>query len=156
MADIAVGSDEKKEGSTRTKASYRIYEEGDNIKIDISFNVRKSGVSGTGKGAVVFALLDANGNPQFSKEATLTVGADASGSRDKDNDQHINLFKSKWEEMNVYGATIKVATTDSIGFPTSVGDLKKVFDELGFGSIFTGLSSGQTGELSGWLINRFK
>ena len=157
MADIARGSHEKHEGSTRTKASYHIYEDGDNIKIDIDFNVRKSGVSGTGKGYVVFTLLDDNGNPKFTKEATLTVGANSlTGTNDKDNNQRISLFKNKWEEMDIYGAAIQVATTDSIGFDTSIEGLSSIFESLGMGSTFKEFSTGQEGELSGWILNRFK
>ncbi|KAA6455675.1 MULTISPECIES: hypothetical protein [Bacillus cereus group] len=118
--------------------------------------MKKTGISGTGKGAVFFALLDANGNPQFSREATLTVGADLSGARDKDKNQSFTLFKSKWEEMNAFGATIKVSTSDSFGLPTSMGDLKKAFEDLGLLSAFGGLTSGQVSEHNGWVINRFK
>ncbi|KAB2399200.1 hypothetical protein, partial [Bacillus cereus] len=53
--DIDYGSKQKHEGSTRAKANYRIYEDGNNVKIDVYFSVRKSGVAGTGSGVMAFA-----------------------------------------------------------------------------------------------------
>ncbi|KQU22159.1 hypothetical protein ASG65_20805 [Bacillus sp. Leaf13] len=149
MTQIDHGFKEKHEGSTRAKVSYSIDKDGDNVKVSISFSVRKSGVSGTGYGAMAFALIGDDGGTVFHKEKGFSVGADAiRGKNEKTYEETFTIFGDKWEK--VVGAALKLdGTTDSIG--VSPGAIIE-----GIAPFLGGLGTGIEGELAGWIIKRLK
>ncbi|TDU16450.1 hypothetical protein [Bacillus sp. BK450] len=155
MAIISSQEKQKHEGSTRTKGSYSIEEVNNEIEIKLHLSVRKSGISGTGKGALIFGLLgsDSNQPPLLNKVMTKTVGSDMSGSREESNDEKLIMLKSKWDQVSFI--VLGVATNDSIGFPRSLSDWKKLIGEE-LGTVLGGLGLGEVKEIADIVFKKVK
>lgn len=147
---------EDTEGSTKAKASYSITRDDDgDVEVRVDFSVKKTGVTGTGKGVVAFALLDDAGESLFKIEKGFTVGADAlDGVAKKEHSEFITLFGSRFDK--VAGVAFFVgATNDTIGLPTSPGEWTELLGEA-VPAILGGLSAGGTTTVVGWVIDRLK
>jgi hypothetical protein len=62
-------------GSTRTKGKITLIDYGSHLELKLYMNVRKSGYTGNGKGAISFQILDSNFNPIVTEQGKRTVGA---------------------------------------------------------------------------------
>ncbi len=148
----------KKSGSTTAKGSYKLFQEGDKVKLTLDFSVRKSGVSGTGKGVMAFVLTDADGNNLFKKEKGFTVGADAvRGTAKKEFEQTFSLFGSKAKKLLEEGGgaafTVQVEK-DTTGIPSSPGEWGELLGDT-LPVVLGGLGVGNsTDEIAGWVIKR--
>ncbi|QLI78749.1 hypothetical protein [Bacillus pumilus] len=155
MAIISSQEKQKHEGSTRTKGSYSIEEVNNEIEIKLHLSVRKSGISGTGKGALIFGLLgsDSSKPPLLSKVLTKTVGADLSGSHEESNDEDMIMLKNKWDQVSVI--VLGVDTSDSIGFPTSLPEWKDLIGEE-LETVLGGLGLGEMKEIADFVFKKVK
>jgi hypothetical protein len=120
---------QKTEGSTRVKGTVNVKKESNNTyTIDIEVKTRKSGVSGEGKGVVEVQLIDSNFEPKNPIRVQKTVGADLSGSVEKSESKSVSGLPADKFNGLIWG----IKASDSIGFPTSINDLKKFLkDEFG-------------------------
>jgi hypothetical protein len=151
---IDQGSDEKKKGDTTVKGSYSIVKDGNNVKIQIDFSVKKTGITGTGKGVVGFVLLDSEGKEVFKHEKGFTVGADLSGAVKKEDTKKITIFGDKWDK--VVGVALNVTVeSDTIGIPTKPEEWKEALGKA-VPHILGGLEVGKKTDLKGWIIKRIK
>lgn len=118
----------KKEGSTTVRGTVTTSVSGDMRKIDIKTRVTKSGVSGTGKGVTSIQLFNSDFEPRTPIQVKKTVGADAiRGTRTKSNSKSISIPADRFE-----GYIWAVGVAESIGFPRSIGDLRRFLrDEFG-------------------------
>lgn len=155
-------SKNQREGSTRVKGSGVVTQLANGgLKADVDVNVRKSGVSGTGKGSLSLILFDAEGKPFRVVNAGRTVGADAiNGVADKSDNASLTLFPAF--AQNISGAQLDIDLTDDRGYPTSlpdliarVGDLNKRLTDAGLPS-FKDLQVGQTVQLGNSVIKKFR
>ncbi|MED4562760.1 MULTISPECIES: hypothetical protein [Bacillus] len=156
MAIISSQEKQKHEGSSRTKGSYSIEEINNDIAINLHLSVRKSGVSGTGKGALIFGLLgsDSNQPPILNKVLTKTVGANAlTGVAEKHIDESLTMLKSKWDQVTFIA--FGVTTTDGIGFPTSLPEWKDLIGEE-LGTVLGGLGLGEMKEVADFVFKKVK
>lgn len=155
--DIDSGSQQQSTGSTRSKGSYRIFEEGGKVKIKIDFCVRKSGVSGTGKGVMGFEIMNSDGKSLVKRDKGFTVGADAiSGVAEKCDSQTITLFGNAAAELKNNGGAVAFTVRtekDTIGIPTTPDEWK---DTLGDAvpAILGSLGVGDSKDVGGWIIKR--
>ncbi|GAA5508031.1 hypothetical protein [Novipirellula caenicola] len=136
-------SKQKTKGSTRVKGTVKVEKKGDTYEININMSTRKSGISGTGKGVVTVQLLDENFEPKKPIHVNKTVGAVPAGTAEKSNSKQILIPADKYE-----GLIWALDTEDSIGFPTSIGDLKKFIkntfgQDLDLSTLVKSLNGGQ-------------
>lgn len=161
MTEIDKGFKEKHEGSTRTKASYSINKDGENTKVKINFSVRKSGVSGTGRGVLVFVLINDSAEPVWKYEKGFTVGADAvDGVNEKDNEVEFTVYNDKWD--NVFGSAFYIdSTKDTTGIPSTLPDFIDAFknlfkDVVDIVNIFKSLPIGESTDIIDWTFKKLK
>ncbi|SCN20235.1 Protein of unknown function [Bacillus toyonensis] len=144
MAEIVRQKEHKDEqGETKAKGSYTLSKEDGAFTVNVNFSVKKTGIAGTGKGFMTYAIYDRDKNEVYRYDKGFTVGADLSGAAKKDDSEEAEIMG--WDGK---GKTIfKVAATaDSSGLPDSIDDITDFigFDLLGdFGAIK---------EIGGWII----
>ncbi|WP_156858147.1 hypothetical protein [Salegentibacter sp. T436] len=142
-------------GETRAKGSYHLYKSGNNIKLDVNFDVRKSGMSGTGKGAYGFVIFDDNFEPVFEINKGLTVGARVpQGVNSKDWNQSLTITGEKARKMEKEGVILAFnvnAFSDKLGIPTSLNEWKDaVTESLNFGNEIMDLTVGESMKRGDW------
>jgi hypothetical protein len=161
-ADVIVqDSDENKRGSTTSKGSYVVEDVGENVKITVDFSVKKTGVSGTGKGVMVFAILDDNWEPAFQIEKGFSVGAHAiKGVAKKKFSESVTATGPKAKrikEEGIYAAFTVQTDRDTIGLLTSVGAWKKeIQDWTEIAGVMRALPTGEVKIAGGWRIKKIK
>lgn len=157
-------SDKQKRGSTRAKGHIDITETEADFICKLELDVRKSGISGKGKGKAQTVLFDQNAKPIFTMERGLTVGADISGSNSKKKSRSVKLSRSEYESFAAFA--FDVTARNSNGIPDILGlemlqALKSVFEdpirEISGGKspaeFIASAASGQEYKLSsGWKI----
>ena len=118
---IDADSHSKKRGNTSVSGSYKLTQVTDKkVTLEMKIKVKKTGVSGTGQGVVVFALIDDSGKPIIEKKLQLTVGSHAlKGVARKEKSQKWTLLGNKAKKI-VSGdlselAFLVDATKDSSG-----------------------------------------
>jgi hypothetical protein len=158
---LAKDSMSDNQGSTRSKGSYSLVKDGNNVKLSINFNVRKSGTSGSGRGAMSFQILDDSWDPVTSFNKSLTVGADSlKGTADKDWKKNITLTGPKAKKVIDNGiavAFIVDSNKDTIGVPTSIDDWKKALGDIAdLKSELDKLSAGDSKNMNGWKVFKMK
>lgn len=151
----------KKEGSTRTKgeAVVTLLDNG-SMKATVNATVKKTGVTGVGKGFLALILLDENGAPIKVIQVSKTVGATAAGDASKSGDSSVTLFPAA--AAKVHGAQLDVSVENDEGYPTSlpdlinkVGDLNKRMTDAGLPG-FKDLATGGVASLGDSIIRRFR
>jgi hypothetical protein len=155
FASAAEEQKQKKEGSTSVKGAVDVVKKGDVYKIDLNVEVRKSGVSGTGKGVLEFQLFDENYELKKPIRVQRTVGAVPRGSSTKSEGKSLTLPADRFN-----GCIWGIAVSDSIGFPTSLKELehflKKTYgQDLKPADVIKGLKSGETKSFGDFSIKRF-
>lgn len=73
-----------KKGSTRTKGYVEMWDYKSSLVIRPKLNVRKTGITGTGRGSLNFQLVDLDFKPLCTVTKKLTVGAELDGSATKE------------------------------------------------------------------------
>jgi hypothetical protein len=148
---------EKKQGSTTVKAEYRIYTDGDNVKVDLKFEVRKSGVAGTGKGVMAFQLIDGEGKPLFAHDKGFTVGADMlTGVATKTFEQSFTLFGGAADTLRTKGGGVAFTAQverDTAGIPTSPNEWTSLLGS-DIPDVLADLDVGKAREINGWSVKR--
>lgn len=148
---------EQKNGSTTARGAYTILREDDgDVQILTEFWVKKTGISGTGHGVMVFALLNAEGERIFNVNPGFSVGADAlDGVNKKEVKDSTTLFKNFFDK-NVAGVVFTVqADKDTIGVPKTPEDWKILLGTA-VPIIFGGLDVGAAKAIAGWVIRKLK
>ncbi len=146
---------QESQGGTRTKGWIKITDYGDRIEVYVELRVRKSGVSGTGKGALGFELLDSSFNPILMIDKGLTVGARfPQGTHEKKWSKMYYLTGELAQKIKdkgaVFGGTISTVS-DDIGLPANVTEWLEVVKDI---SPIIGLSTGQSVSIAPWLFTR--
>lgn len=152
---IASDSMEQKKGSTRSKGSFKVYVNASNVKIEFNFNVRKSGTSGTGKGAYGFEILNESFEPIFKVKKGLTVGANSiKGKADKNWKKTITITGSKAKQIrngsSIFALSV-ITQRDDIGLPSSISEWKRAIKDM---SEVIKLSSGESLISNGWKFSK--
>lgn len=145
----------KNKSETRAKGSYHFYKSGDILKLDIRLDVRKSGLSGTGKGAIGFVIFDEKFEPLFEINKGLTVGAKVpEGVNSKDWVQTLTITGEKAKQMEKEGIILAFnvnAVSDKLGIPTSLEGWKTTIkDALNFSNEIMELTVGKSMERGDW------
>lgn len=158
---IAKDSMSDKQGNTRSKGSYSLVKAGENVRLSIKFNVRKSGMSGSGRGAMSFQILDDSWEPVTSFNKSLTVGADSlKGVADKDWKKNITLTGPKAKNVIDNGITVAFivdSNKSTIGVPTSIDGWKKALGGIAdLKSELDKLSAGDSKNMNGWKVFKMK
>lgn len=152
MAIIKSNSKEDKQGSTTAKGSFTISENNGDITINLDFSVKKTGVSGTGKGAMAFILTGEGGQEIYRWTKGFSVGAELDGEHTKNDSAEIAFLK--WDQVLAYEFKVD-ATGDTIGIPTSIdGWVELVGDNLI--PIIGGLGVMEDKEIGNWIIGKLK
>ncbi|NEZ45334.1 MULTISPECIES: hypothetical protein [Paenibacillus] len=137
--------DEK--GSTKAKGSYVLSQEGEDYSVNVNFYLRKSGVNGTGKGYMVYAIFDRDKQVVYSYNKGFTVGADAiAGTASKDDSEESEIMGWDGKGTTVFKVEVE---KDSSGIPTSAKDIT---DFIGSAISLDDLGSGGLIEAAGWII----
>lgn len=160
-ATIAKDSMQEKSGSTRSKGSYHIYDDGSNVKVSVAFNVRKSGMTGTGKGVIAFQILNDSWEPVLEFKKGLTVGAKApQGTNDKDWKKTITLTGPKAKKVKEEGLVVAFMVDterDDIGIPQSIDDWKKAIKDVAdLKKAIEGLGEGSSSKKGAWKFFKLK
>ncbi len=152
---------EKKKGDTTATGSYKVYEEGGNVKIDVDFRVKITGVAGTGKGAMVFEILDDSYEPVFKIDKGFSVGSDAlKGVARKEFKKTITLTGPKADAIRNDGliAAFSVEVEkDTPGVPTSADEWKKeIKDWTSVAGEIIKAPVGELKEVGSWRFKKIK
>ena len=163
LADDVVFSEERnvKDGDTRVKGTGKVtILANGSLRAEVNVTVRKTGVTGTGKGSLSLILLDLEGKPLQTINAGRTVGADLSGAAEKDDSKSVTLFPAV--AAKVGGAMLDPMTDDDKGYPTNlpdlitkIGDLNKRMSDAGLPS-FKDLGAGQVKSLGNAIVKKWK
>lgn len=153
--------DEKKKGQTTVKGSYKVYDEGGTIKIRVDFSVKKTGVSGTGKGVMVFEILNDSFEPAFKFDKGFTVGSDAlTGANKKEFTKTLSAVGpagDKIRKSGVWGAITVEVEKDSRGVPTSPDEWKQeITDWTAVVGELKKLGVGQVKAVGNWRFTKIK
>lgn len=157
-ADLDSGSHSEKKGSTSVRGNYRLYvSENQQIKLDVHFSVKKTGMFGTGKGAMAIGLIGADGSTLFQYTKGLTVGARVpEGVARKNDDQSLTIIGPLAQKLISEGGYVAFhvdAVSDSIGIPTSLSEWKSALGDI-IPAFLNGFGSGYTKEVSGWILKK--
>lgn len=145
---------EKKDhlGDTTAKGSFTISEDNGDVTINLNFSVKKTGINGTGKGAMAFILTGDQGKEVYRWDKGFTVGAELDGEHTKHESAEINFLK--WEQVSAYELKVD-ATSNTIGIPTDISGWVEILGE-NLMPILEGLDIGGDTEVGGWLLGRLK
>lgn len=152
MSIIKSNSQEDKQGSTTAKGSFTISETNGDIKINLDFSVKKTGISGTGYGAMAFILTGEGGQELYRWTKGFSVGAELDGEHTKKDSAEISFLK--WDQVVAYEFKVQ-ATGDTIGIPTSIeGWIEEIGDNLI--PIIGGLGVMEDKVMGSWIIGKLK
>jgi len=150
---------EQSRGETRTKANYHLYEKKKNLKLSCKLDVRKSGMSGNGKGSFAIVILDENFQPIFEIKKGLTVGSRVpQGTNSKDWIKSVTITGELAKRIKEKGVIIAFnANTeyDDKGILTSLNDFKKSLKDLvSFAKEFSEIAVGESFNSGDWKITK--
>jgi hypothetical protein len=130
---------------------------GSAIQLTLKFNVRKSGYSGTGKGALAFELLDSSFTPLLKFSHGLTVGAKfPEGTNDKDWSKTVTITGKAADKIRQDGliCAASICTLyDNIGLPRDLSEWKKLIQDV---APILALAYGDSIGISAWLFTKIK
>ena len=122
-----------KKGSTRTKGYVQVWDYETSLIIKPKLNVRKTGVTGTGRGVLNFQLVGLDFKPLCTVTKKLTVGAEIDGSATKEWKKPV-VFDQKGRNIiinNGYFCAASIYTDyDHNGMPTNLNDWIKAAGDL--------------------------
>ncbi len=140
-----------RQGGTRTKGWVNVIDLGNSIEIRLELRVRKSGYTGTGKGALGFQLLDGQFDPMIQQSQGLTVGARApEGVHEKKWKKVYALTGAYAERIRSEGLILAASISteyDNIGLPRNIAEWKKIIADV---APILAMSNGGVFEKAGW------
>ena len=145
---------EDEQGETTTKGYYRFFRQDADLKLEVDFSVKQTGVTGTGRGSMVVAILDSNYDVLYSFEKGFTVGAVfPKGVAKEPFHQTITIGKEAAKKIERNGAYIVFSLqsgTASLDTPNP-----KRFQEL-FHDVIASIKSGSPEEKGGWWMKSIR
>ena len=154
---LGSGGGEEQDGPTRTKGDYQIIVEEKRVRVIIQLDVRRSGVSGTGRGSAFIQLFDNTGSKLFGEARSLTVGSNPlKGTASKDLREEFPVTSTQNMPLGSKGLIVAFGVTadgDKTHLPASPLEWAQAVGK-DLTEVITGLKLGQEVRLKNWVFKR--